>query len=147
MKNIIKIRHYETFNLARSFYKKIKTKKDNYLDNLSELLQQKLVYAPKEKDLILLRHKFIVENKDKTKDLITSTLIKTGIANGKGDSAMAITVSMPLAIGVKMLSEGKIRLRGVKRPTNKVIYEPILAELENHGIKLVEKRVRLKRRH
>ena len=112
---------------------------DNYLDILSQRLQEKLYYKEGERDMLILRHKFIVENKDKSRDMITSTMIDFGIP--KGDTSMARTVSLPLAIGVKLMAEGKIDLTGVHIATNKEIYEPVLAELEKLNIKMVEKRV------
>ena len=71
------------------------------------------------------------------KELIPSTLIDYGIPNG--DSSMARTVSLPLAIGVKLILTGKITLTGVQIPIMKKIYDPVLNELENMGIKMVEK--------
>jgi hypothetical protein len=115
---------------------------DNYLDILSERLQEKLYYKEGEVDMLILRHKFIVENKDKSRDMITSTMVDFGIPNG--DSSMARTVSLPLAIGVKLMAEGKINLTGVHIATKKEIYEPVLAELEKLNIKMVEKRVPVK---
>jgi len=112
---------------------------DNYLDILSERLQEKLYYKEGEVDMLILRHKFIVENKDKSRDMITSTMVDYGIPNG--DSSMARTVSLPLAIGVKLMAEGKIDLTGVHIPKIKEIYDPVLAELEKLNIKMVEKRV------
>jgi hypothetical protein len=41
------------------------------------------------------------------------------------------------------MAEGKITLKGVKRPVYKEIYEPVLKELENLGIKMIEKTKRL----
>jgi saccharopine dehydrogenase (NADP+, L-glutamate forming) len=115
---------------------------DNYLDILSERLQEKLYYKEGEKDMLILRHKFIVENKDKSRDMITSTMVDFGIPYG--DTSMARTVSLPLAIGVKLMAEGKINLTGVQIATKKEIYEPVLAELEKLNIKMVEKRVPVK---
>jgi saccharopine dehydrogenase (NADP+, L-glutamate forming) len=115
---------------------------DNYLNILSQRLQEKLYYKEGERDMLILRHKFIVENKDKSRDMITSTMIDFGIP--KGDTSMARTVSLPLAIGVKLMAEGKIDLTGVHIATNKEIYEPVLAELEKLNIKMVEKRVPVK---
>jgi len=115
---------------------------DNYLDILSQRLQEKLYYKEGERDMLILRHKFIVENKNKSRDMITSTMIDFGIP--KGDTSMARTVSLPLAIGVKLMAEGKIDLTGVHIATNKEIYEPVLAELEKLNIKMVEKRVPVK---
>jgi saccharopine dehydrogenase (NADP+, L-glutamate forming)/spermidine synthase len=114
---------------------------NTYLDILSDRLQEKLFYAPGERDMIVLRHKFIVENSDDTRDMITSTLIDFGIPNG--DSSMARTVSLPLAIGVKLMAEGKITLTGVVRPMMPEIYEPVMAELENLDIRMVETRARV----
>ena len=114
---------------------------DNRLDILSELLLEKLKYEEGEKDMIILRHKFTVENKDGTKDLITSTLIDYGIPHG--DTSMARTVSLPLAIGVKLMAEDKINLTGVQIPIKKEVYDLVLEELETQGIKMVEKKTRL----
>ncbi len=115
---------------------------DNYLDILCQRLQEKLYYKKGEKDMLILRHKFTVENKDKSRDIITSTMIDFGISGG--DSSMARTVSLPLGIGVKLMAEGKIDLTGVQIPTQKKIYEPALKELEKLNIKLEEKRFPLK---
>ena len=114
---------------------------DNRLDILSELLLEKLKYEEGEKDMIILKHKFTVENKDGTKDLITSTLIDFGIPHG--DTSMARTVSLPLAIGVKLMAEDKINLTGVQIPIKKEVYNLVLKELENQGIKMVEKKTLL----
>ena len=111
---------------------------DNRLDILSELLLKKLKYKPGERDMIILKHAFTIENSDSSGDMITSTLIDYGIPHG--DTAMARTVSLPLAIGVSLMAEEKIPLRGVQIPTKKEIYEPVLSELENLGITMVEKR-------
>ncbi|MBT8382161.1 MAG: saccharopine dehydrogenase, partial [Ignavibacteria bacterium] len=88
-----------------------------------------------------LQHKFTVENADKSKDLITSTLIDYGIA--LQESSMARTVSLPLAIGVRFMAEEKFNLKGVHIPITKQIYEPVLNELETLGIKMVEKKYSL----
>lgn len=116
---------------------------DNHLDILSERMQEKLYFKEGEVDLLLLRHKFIVENKNGTKDFITSTMIDFGIPHG--DSAMARTVSLPLAIGVNMMAQGEINLTGVQIPTIKEIYEPVLKELDRLNIKMVDKRVPFKK--
>lgn len=112
---------------------------ENYLDILSHRLQEKLFYEDGEKDMLLMRHTFIVENSDKSRDRITSTMIDYGIPGG--DSSMARTVSLPLAIGVRLMAENKLNLRGVQIANLKEIYEPVLKELERMNIKLAEKRV------
>ena len=114
---------------------------DNRLDILSYLLEKKLVFKNDEKDMIILQHKFTVENADKTKELITSTLIDYGEA--LKESSMARTVSLPLAIGVRFMAEGKFNLTGVQIPITKEIYEPVLKELETLNIKMDERKFRL----
>lgn len=109
---------------------------DNRLDALSQLLLEKLSYAAGEKDMLLLRHTFVIENLDGSLQTLTSTLIDFGIPHG--DTAMARTVSLPLACGVKLMAEGKIGLTGVQIPTQKEIYLPVLKALEGLGIKMVE---------
>ncbi|WDP87017.1 MAG: saccharopine dehydrogenase NADP-binding domain-containing protein [Desulfobacter sp.] len=110
---------------------------DNYLDILSEKLWEKLVYKPGEKDMLVLRHTFVVENQDGSEKTITSTLINYGIPFG--DSSMARTVSLPLGIGIKLIAQGKIDLTGVQIPIKKEIYTPVLKALEDLGIQMVEK--------
>lgn len=114
---------------------------NNYLDILSDLLLEKLYYKDNEKDMLILQHKFTVENSDGSNDLITSTLIDFGISGG--DSSMARTVSLPLAIGVKLMAEGRFNLTGIQIPNMKEIYDPVLKELERLDIKMVEKRISL----
>lgn len=110
---------------------------DNRLDILSEKMLEKLAYKDGEKDMILLRHTFVVENADGSQSTITSTLIDYGIPHG--DSSMARTVSLPLGIGIKLMAEGKINLTGVQIPTKKEIYQPVLSGLEAMNIKMVER--------
>ncbi|MBU2445304.1 MAG: saccharopine dehydrogenase NADP-binding domain-containing protein [Bacteroidetes bacterium] len=137
-KDSIAIKNMEWLGL---FSDEIVTDADNLLDMLSNRMQAKLAFKKGEIDLLLLRHKFIVENKDGSKDMITSTLIDYGIPNG--DSSMARTVSLPMAIAVKLIAEEKIKPLGVRIPNTNDIYEPVLAELENQNIKMVEKRTKI----
>jgi hypothetical protein len=132
------IKRFEWLGL---FSDQIVPEHDNVLDILSDLLQEKLVFKGDEKDMIILQHKFTVENADKSKELITSTLIDFGIA--LKESSMARTVSLPLAIGVRFMAEEKFDLKGVQIPITKQIYEPVLKELESLGIKMVEKKYKL----
>lgn len=123
------------------FGEELTPEQNNYLDILSDLLKKKLYYKDGEKDMILMKHTFTVLNKDGSKERITSTLIDYGIPGG--DSSMSRTVSLPLAISVKMMAEGKFDLTGVQIPVVRELYLPILAELESLGIKMVEKRTSL----
>lgn len=107
------------------------------LDVLEYLVIEKLQYAPGERDAVILHHTFIIEKKDGSKEKVTSTLIDYGIPGG--DTSMSRTVGLPAAIAVRMILEDKVPLRGVYIPNEKILYEPILAELKTMNIEMVEK--------
>jgi len=51
---------------------------------------------------------------------------------------MARTVSLPVAIGTRMIVEGLITQRGVVAPVEPGVYNPILDELETMDIRCKE---------
>lgn len=110
------------------------------LDALCHLFEEKMQYAPGERDMIVMHHEITAKFPSR-KERITSTLVDYGIPHG--DSSMSRTVTLPVAIASRMILEGKIPLTGVLRPTLPQIYEPILNELTTLGIKFVEKTTRL----
>jgi saccharopine dehydrogenase (NADP+, L-glutamate forming) len=113
--------------------------KSNAMDILCALLIDKLSYKPGEKDLIVLFHEFHAEYPGGKKQRITSTLVDSGpVGVEDGDSAMSRTVSLPAAIGTRLILEGKINAPGVHAPTSPSVYLPILAELESLGINCKE---------
>ncbi len=56
---------------------------------------------------------------------------------------MARTVSLPMAIGTRLIAEGRISRQGVFIPVTPDVYQPVLAELETLNIRMAEKRSRL----
>jgi saccharopine dehydrogenase (NADP+, L-glutamate forming)/spermidine synthase len=116
--------------------KPIRTGTNTILDALCNLFEEKMQYAPGERDMIVMHHEFQVQYPDK-KQKVTSTLIDYGISGG--DSSMSRTVALPVAIASKMILDGEITLTGVHRPIIPEIYEPILNELETLDIKMDEK--------
>jgi saccharopine dehydrogenase-like NADP-dependent oxidoreductase len=107
------------------------------LDFLGDAMQAKLVYAPGERDLLVMRHEFVAEYADGARERIGSQLVAYGEPHG--DSAMARTVSLPLAIGVRRILEGGVASRGVLRPVTAELYGPVLDELKELGIDCEEK--------
>jgi saccharopine dehydrogenase (NAD+, L-glutamate forming) len=102
------------------------------------ILKQKWQLQPGEKDMVVMWHKFTYREKDTGNPLeLTSSLVVTG--DDDIHTAMAKTVGLPLAIAAKLFLTKKIKLIGMHIPTNKLIYEPVLAELEQHGIQFLEK--------
>ena len=108
------------------------------LDALELQMLGKMQYASNERDMIVLKHQFIVEYPDRSEE-ITSTLIDYGKPGG--DSAMARTVGLPAAIASRLILEEKIQLAGVHVPVFPEIYEPVLDELENLGVRFEETNV------
>lgn len=106
------------------------------LDYLVAIFLEKLQYSPGERDMVVLHHEFMAEYSDR-KERITSSLIDFGIPYG--DSSMARTVGLPAAVAVKLILNDAIKLTGVHVPVMPEIYNPVLDELEELGIKCSEK--------
>ncbi|CAI4211880.1 unnamed protein product [Parascedosporium putredinis] len=76
------------------------TPRGNALDTLCASLEQKMAYEDGERDLVFLQHLFEVQNKDGSKNTITSTLCEYGAPIGSGGySAMAKLVGVPCGVG------------------------------------------------
>jgi saccharopine dehydrogenase-like NADP-dependent oxidoreductase len=110
--------------------------KNNPLDYLNTLTLQKMSMGEHERDMVVMHHEFIAEYPSK-KEYVTSTLVDYGIPDG--DTSVARTVALPAAIAVKMILKEEINMTGVHIPVIPEIYNPILDELEDMGIKFEEK--------
>jgi saccharopine dehydrogenase (NADP+, L-glutamate forming) len=106
------------------------------LDVLVSLFKEKLQYAPGERDMIVMQHRFTIEHTDRSHEHVRSTLIDYGIPNG--DSSMSRTVALPAAIASHMILTGRVQLKGVRIPIVPELYEPILKELHAVGIRFKE---------
>jgi saccharopine dehydrogenase-like NADP-dependent oxidoreductase len=106
------------------------------MDVLGGRLLEKCGYAEGERDMIVMQHEFVVRHEQEERKVF-STLVEYGIPGG--DSAMARTVGLPLAIATRMALEGKISGRGVVTPVMSEMYNPILDELESFGIAFDER--------
>jgi saccharopine dehydrogenase (NADP+, L-glutamate forming)/spermidine synthase len=115
---------------------KLPEDRDNPLDYLNVLTLDKMALGRKERDMVVMHHEFIAEYTSK-KEYLTSTLV--GYGNPYGDSAISRTVALPAAIAVKMILHELITLNGVHIPVIPDIYNPILDELREMGIKFEEK--------
>lgn len=111
--------------------------KNNPLDYLNVLTLSKMILGEHERDMVVMHHEFIAEYQSK-KEYITSTLADYGIPGS--DTSIARTVGLPAAIAVKMMLQSKITMAGVHIPVTPDIYNPILDELEEIGIKFDERR-------
>ena len=107
------------------------------LDVLCATLEAKMQYAPDERDMVMLQHRFEIENKDGSKETRTSTLCDYG--DPKGYSSMAKLVGIPCGIAVKQVLDGTIKERGILAPMTPEINNPLMEELKKFGIELTEK--------
>ncbi|KAJ2372240.1 saccharopine dehydrogenase (NADP+, L-glutamate-forming) [Coemansia sp. RSA 2607] len=86
--------------------------------------------------MILLQHKFEVENADGSTNTRTSVTLMYGEPDGF--SAMAKTVGVPCGIATQLILDGKITATGVVAPMTPEIYQPIMDLLPSEGINAVE---------
>lgn len=105
---------------------------------LEHILNKKWKLKPGDKDFIVMWHRFRFEREGKSKE-IQAYLTVTG--DDETYTAMAKTVGLPLAISAKLLMQGKIKSRGVVIPVMKEIYDPVLSELGELGIRLKEEEI------
>jgi saccharopine dehydrogenase-like NADP-dependent oxidoreductase len=103
---------------------------------LQQLLEEKWKMDTEDKDMIVMQHEFKYLNGDEEK-MIVSAMAVEGV--NQSETAMSITVGLPLAIATKLLLTGKIKETGIVLPIHKNIYQPILSELESFGIKFEER--------
>ncbi len=100
-------------------------------DVLQFIFETKLALQPEDKDLVVMLHEIEYTLEDQ-KHLIKSSLQVTG--ENALHTAMAKTVGLPLGIAAKLILDEKIKLTGLHIPISAAIYEPVLKELEKHGI-------------
>jgi saccharopine dehydrogenase (NADP+, L-glutamate forming) len=105
-------------------------------DVVAVLFDEKLVLAPDEKDLVVLVDEITASYPDGRKRVTKSVLIDEGVP-GKWTS-IARTTGVPPAIAARYILEGKINTPGLRKPSAKEIYEPVLKELAAENIKLEE---------
>jgi saccharopine dehydrogenase-like NADP-dependent oxidoreductase len=100
-------------------------------DVLQFIVEKKWALQPEDKDMIVMMHEIGYELNGTHKE-IKSSLVLQG--EDSIHTAMAKTVGLPLGIAAKLILEGKIKETGLHIPVRPEIYEPVLAELEKHGI-------------
>ena len=102
---------------------------------LQALLEEKLKLDSGDKDMIVMQHQFEYILEDKRHRIVSSMAI---IGEDTINTAMSKTVGLPLAIATKLILQGRISLKGVHIPIHPEIYEPVLNELEDYGIRFTE---------
>jgi saccharopine dehydrogenase-like NADP-dependent oxidoreductase len=98
---------------------------------LEKILTDSWTLQPKDKDMIVMYHKFGYELNGK-KEQIDSKMVCLG--EDQTYTAMAKTVGLPVAMTTLLILNGKIKTPGVQLPIREEVYLPILKELEEYGV-------------
>jgi saccharopine dehydrogenase (NAD+, L-glutamate forming) len=130
-----KLEELDVFNAE----KKVTLKNASPAQILQKILLDSWSLKPKDKDMIVMYHKFGYELNGE-KHQIDATMVCTG--DDQTFTAMAKTVGLPVGIATLAILNNKIKRYGVQIPTNKDIYKPILSELESFGVIFKEKEVK-----
>jgi saccharopine dehydrogenase-like NADP-dependent oxidoreductase len=102
---------------------------------LQHLLEKKWKLGPADKDMIVMQHQieYLAGNKRKK---IVSSMYLTG--RNSQETAMSVTVGLPVAFAAELVLSGGISLVGVRIPVLPEIYNPVLDKLEKSGIRFIE---------
>jgi saccharopine dehydrogenase-like NADP-dependent oxidoreductase len=105
---------------------------------LQKLLEVKWRLDASDKDMIVMQHQFTYELESEIHELHSSLVL---VGHDQIQTAMSMTVGLPLAIAAKRILKGEIKTVGVALPVSKEMYLPVLAELEQFGIQFIEQYV------
>ena len=116
--------------------KRINRLEDSPFEITSDLMIEKMQLGYHERDMVVMQHTFLASYPDGNQEVIRSRMLDFGTL--ATDTAIARTVALPAAMGVMMILENKINVKGVYRPVIPEIYNPILDKLETMNIKMIE---------
>jgi saccharopine dehydrogenase-like NADP-dependent oxidoreductase len=103
---------------------------------LQHILEQKWTLQETDLDMIVMYHLFGFELNGKRMQRESYMVLE---GKDRVRTAMAKTVGLPVAIAARMILNGVISTPGVHTPIAKEVYEPVLRELEDFGIRFIEK--------
>lgn len=115
---------------------KLPYKKTTPFEITSDRMLERMMMQNDERDVVLLQHVILASYPNGNKEVIRSSMADYG--SPATNTAISRTVSLPAAIGVKLMLEDKIKLNGVYRPVVPHIYTPVLNELKSLGIVMNE---------
>ena len=118
--------------------KKIGLKNATPAKMLQKILEDSWTLEENDKDMIVMQHLFGYELDGKKYQTESSFVV---LGENQTYTAMAKTVGLPVGIAALKILKGEIKTPGVQLPITKEVYEPILKELEEYGIKFTEKKV------
>jgi saccharopine dehydrogenase (NADP+, L-glutamate forming) len=105
---------------------------------LQHILESKWSLKADDKDMIVMQHLFEYTLGGKDHKLKSSLVLR---GKDQTNTAMSMTVGLPVAIAAELILTDKINMSGVKIPIDKEIYLPVLEKLKEFGIDFVEEEV------
>lgn len=111
---------------------------------LQKILEEKWNLNPGDKDMILMQHQF-----DFVKDGVHKKRYSTMVFIGHDTrhTAMSVTVGLPLAMVARRILEGDYKECGVQLPIQPEIFNPVMKELGEYGIRFVDEEIRISQRN
>ncbi len=103
---------------------------------LQSVLEEQWALQPKDKDMVVMVHEFFYREGGTDKKRQSSLVV---LGDNQEHTAMAKTVGLPLGMVTKLILNQALKATGVLMPGDSEVYNPILAELETHGIAFKEK--------
>jgi saccharopine dehydrogenase (NAD+, L-glutamate forming) len=106
---------------------------------MQKKMEERMSLKSGEKDMIVMWHRFNYEQNGEEREIHSSL-----VAIGEDDNftAMSETVGLPVGICAKLMLRGEFDLKGVVQPIMPEVYEPVLKELEDHGIRFEEREIK-----
>lgn len=98
---------------------------------LQHLLEQKLSLQSDDKDCVVMRHELEYANRNYRHHFI-ATLVAQG--EDARNSATAKAIGLTTGAAAKAVLLGDIKLKGLHTPVKRELYDPILNELDDHGV-------------
>ncbi len=104
---------------------------------LESLLLEKWALKTDDRDMVLMQHRLDYEEGGRRRKLVSTLMMK---GENSVDTAMAKLVGLPLGIVAKLLitGDGGHFPPGLSIPTAPEVYEPVLKELEEYGVRFVD---------
>jgi len=107
---------------------------------LQKILEEKWQLEPEDKDMIVMQHQLDFE-KEGIRKKRYSTMVCIG--EDTKHTAMSLTVGLPLAMVARRILQGEYQEKGVQLPIQPEIYNPVLEELKEYGIRFVEEEINI----
>lgn len=114
----------------------MKRGEDSPFEITSDVMIDKMWMKEGDRDMVAMQHVFKVKWENGNEEVIKSRLLDYGDPNGH--TSVARTVALPAAVAVDQILKGNIKLSGVYRPVEKIIYEPVMEALAEMDIKMIE---------